>query len=169
MNTNFRSNKIIKFREITLLSLCLVLLIPLSSCKDEVKSKPDVKTSPQSNITKTQIGSSQSFIGRWKLKIYTGGLYAGGVAGTVYSYGRDANVILDYTFNSDGTFKSLVPKLILGTYKVNNNILKMNFRDGTVKQYSYSFEEANGPNGTTFRYLLLKEPGTNEPVRFHLE
>jgi hypothetical protein len=121
------------------------------------------------SITETQATSNQRFVGRWKLKIYTGGLYARGVAGTVYSYGRDSNVILDYTFNSDGTFKSLVPKLVLGTYKVSGNILKMSFRDGTVKQYTYSFEEANGPNGTIFRYMLVKEASNTEPVRFHLE
>jgi hypothetical protein len=121
------------------------------------------------NNAVTRPSSSQSFIGRWKLKIYTGGLYARGVAGTVYSYGRDPNVILDYTFNSNGTFKSLVPKLSLGTYKVSNNILKMNFRDGTVEQYTYSFEEANGPNGTIFRYMLLKGANNTESVRFHLE
>jgi hypothetical protein len=169
-----RSNEINKVDETTLFSLFLLLLISLSSCQSQVKGNATTVTNPsntsqKSNIAETQTASSQRFIGRWKLKIYTGGSYARGVAGTVYSYGRDPNTIVDYTFNSDGTFKSLVPKLILGTYRVNNNTLKMNFRDRTVKEYTYSFESANGPNGTTFRYMLLKEAGNTEPVRFHLE
>jgi hypothetical protein len=44
INTKFQSNKTIEFGRTTIFSLLLLLLIPLSSCKDQVKGKLDVST-----------------------------------------------------------------------------------------------------------------------------
>jgi Family of unknown function (DUF5640) len=104
-------------------------------------------------------GSDRRVVGRWRHYTYSGGYYVRGqYAGTGYYTGRTETAVIDYTFNSDGTFKILVPKSNLGsgTYRIIGNTLKMTYSNGTVKQYSYVFEEH--PE-TIYRYILLTEVG----------
>jgi hypothetical protein len=162
MHTKSRSSTIIEFRKTTLFSLSLLLLIPLSSCKDQVKSKVDVVTThhKQTSIT-------QGFVGKWR---------------QYYSYSTGASpIISEYDFNSDGTFVDLTSyrmgerSSLPGKYQVNGNILKMiytansNPQTSGTKEYPFTFEEvrfASDGSGEATRYLFLTEPGYTTPSRY---
>jgi hypothetical protein len=157
-----QSNQIVKSAKTTLFSLFLFSLIPLSSCKDQVKSKVDVVTThhKQTSIT-------QRFVGKWR---------------QYYSYSTGASpVISEYDFNSDGTFVDLTSyhigerSSLPGKYQVNGNILKMiyttnsNPKTSGTKEYPFTFEEirfASDGSGEATRYLFLTEPGYTAPSRY---
>jgi Lipocalin-like domain len=161
MYTKSRPIEITKFRKNTFFSLFVFLLIPLSSCKDQIKSKVDVTTYPD----RTSI--PQKFVGKWR---------------QYYSYSNGASpVISEYVFNSDGTFVDLTSYRIgeksslPGKYQVNGNILKMiyttnsNPKTSGTKEYPFTFEDvrfASDGSGEATRYLFLTEPGQTAPSRY---
>jgi hypothetical protein len=117
-------------------------------------------SSKKPNVARSQSAGTSSIVGRWRHYIYSGGYYVRGqYAGTGRYVGRNETAVIDYTFNSDGTFKVLIPKSNAGsgTYQATGNTLKMTYSNGTVKRYSYAFEEH--PE-TIYRYLLLTEIGS---------
>jgi hypothetical protein len=157
MNTNFRSNKIIKSCETVILSLLFFLPIPLSSCQAQVKDKPNVST-------------SRSIIGEWST---SGSILANYVnSGGQYIGDASTNNNISYKFGADGKYEDFSAFTqgykthtfyYRGTYTVNGNNISTTptFYEHKINTKLQPKNERNSMKKKTFSYAFEKNESRN--------
>jgi hypothetical protein len=152
-----RSNQIIKFRKNTLLSLCLFLLTPLSSCKDQVKDNLNISTYP-------------SIIGEWST---SGSILANYVnSGGRYVGDASTSSNMSYKFGADGKYEDFSAFTqgykthtfyYRGNYIVNGNKITTTptFYEHKINTKLQPKNELNSMKKKTFNYAFEKNESKN--------